>query len=223
MGSAFSTVRWESPTGGKFRIYSRFYDVYGLGTWKPVEVQERIIGHPAFERVGECLVRVELKPNGTHEIEFRKEKQWSAKQVRFLDCALDGLPAPYHWWGLVIIRPHLRIAKEAANKIASAKAAIPTAAPIAVSAPVPSPLPTPTVVTENKETKKVTISEEKVIDPAKQAASSPKEAVLVEPEKVEETVVVEKKTESAEKQDEALKPPEANSDGKKGKKKKAKE
>ncbi|WWC85323.1 uncharacterized protein L201_000185 [Kwoniella dendrophila CBS 6074] len=128
MGHIFSTVRWESPTGGKFRIYSRFYDVYGLGHWRPVEVQERIQGHSAFEKVGDCLILVELKPNGTHEIEFRKEKPWSSKQIKFLDCSLDGLSAPYHWWGLVIIRPHLRIAKEAADKIALASSKIKSSA-----------------------------------------------------------------------------------------------
>ncbi|OCF44696.1 hypothetical protein I317_01385 [Kwoniella heveanensis CBS 569] len=122
MGHLFSTVTWESPAGGKFRIFSRFYDVYGLGEWKPVEVQERIISSVHFARVGACLVTVELKPNGTHEIGFLKEKQWTAKQVRYLERSLDGLNMPYHWWGLVIIRPHLRLSKEAAMKAAAAKA-----------------------------------------------------------------------------------------------------
>ncbi|WWC61322.1 uncharacterized protein I303_103903 [Kwoniella dejecticola CBS 10117] len=178
MGNAFSTVRWESPTGGKFRIYSRFYDVYGLENWKPVEVEERIVGHPAFERVGECMVMVELKPNGTHEIEFRKQSSWKAKQVRFLDCALDGLPAPYHWWGLVIIRPHLRIAKEAADKIASATGR-PVVYPIGHSAPQAA-------VAQEKEIfeKKVTISE----DIPKKASSSGGKDKTVDPKKVETTV-----------------------------------
>ncbi|OCF72036.1 hypothetical protein I204_07300 [Kwoniella mangroviensis CBS 8886] len=216
MGSAFSTVRWESPTGGKFRIYSRFYDVYGLGNWQPVEVQERIIGHPAFERVGGCLVMVELKPNGTHEIEFRKEKQWTAKQVKFLDCALDGLLAPYHWWGLVIIRPHLRIAKEAADKIASAKSVVPT---VPSPAFVPGPAPLPATVKE-KETKKVTIYEEKVIDPPKKADSAPKEVIPSDAKKIEETVTVEKTTELAVKEGGIPQDtPGASSGGKKGKKK----
>ncbi|WVQ98475.1 hypothetical protein IAU59_005601 [Kwoniella sp. CBS 9459] len=122
MGHLFSTVTWESPAGGKFRIFSRFYDVYGLEEWKPAEVQERIISSVHFSKVGACLVTVELKPNGTHEVEFRKEKQWTAKQVRSLDRSLDGLSTPYHWWGLVIIRPHLRLSKEAAMKAAAAKA-----------------------------------------------------------------------------------------------------
>ncbi|WVQ70266.1 uncharacterized protein L199_008492 [Kwoniella botswanensis] len=217
MGSAFSTIRWESPTGGKFRIYSRFYDVYGLANWKPVEVQERIIGHPAFERVGGCLVMVELKPNGTHEIEFRKEKQWTAKQVKFLDCALDGLPAPYHWWGLVIIRPHLRIAKEAADKIASAKSVV-----RAVPSPafIPAPAPLPVIAKEKKETKKVTISEEKVIESPKEADLGDKEMVPIEAKKAEETVTVEKATEPAVKEGGVPQdPPSASSGGKKGKKK----
>ncbi|WRT66965.1 uncharacterized protein IL334_003930 [Kwoniella shivajii] len=159
MGNNFSTVRWESPTGGKFRIYSRFYDVYGLGSWKPVEVQHRIIGHPAFDRVGECLVLVELKPNGTQEIEFRKEKSWSAKQIRYLDCALDGLSAPYHWWGLVIIRPHLRLVKEAAQQAAIVKA---KASEEATTAATSRPQETVIEKKEAKaEKKKITIVENK--------------------------------------------------------------
>ncbi|WWC69634.1 uncharacterized protein I206_103577 [Kwoniella pini CBS 10737] len=188
MGNTFSTVKWESPTGGKFRIYSRFYDVYGLGNWKPVEVEERIVGHPAFERVGQCLVMVELKSNGTHEIEFRKQRAWKDKQVRFLDCALDGLPAPYHWWGLVIIRPHLRIAKEAADKIASA-----TGRSVIISAQDPL-----SEIVQEKQIvkKKVTIAEE----PQKKAASSGDKETEVEGKKVE--MIVEETTTTVEKQPE---------------------
>ncbi|WWD15779.1 hypothetical protein CI109_100202 [Kwoniella shandongensis] len=136
MGSTFSSFAWESPAGGSFRLYSRFYDIYELHEWSPVAVHERIIDHPTFRKVGQCLVFVELKSNGTHEIEFRKESAWTRKEIMYLDKTLASLPAPYHWWGYVVIRPHLRKVM-AQDRSPSAKLQVPTIMKALVSTTVP--------------------------------------------------------------------------------------
>ncbi|WVQ78150.1 hypothetical protein IAT38_000231 [Cryptococcus sp. DSM 104549] len=106
--SSASEVTWEEFPGGPFKCFSLFYDMYGLDDWPPNAVQERIIQHPLFAQVGECKVSTEQKPNGRHEIEFRKSQQWTGPPMRALNKVLDDLPGAYHWWGAVNIRPHLK-------------------------------------------------------------------------------------------------------------------
>ncbi|WVO17008.1 hypothetical protein L204_104695 [Cryptococcus depauperatus] len=125
MGSKISqfsrSVEWDEPKGGKFKLFSMLYDIYDISSLDPVAVETRIVEHPRFRKVGPTKVMVELKPNGRQEIEFRKDHPWTEKEMGQLNKTLDDLPCRYHWWGIVMVRPHLKRRKPLAKNIVTEK------------------------------------------------------------------------------------------------------
>ncbi|WVQ71448.1 hypothetical protein IAR50_000985 [Cryptococcus sp. DSM 104548] len=118
MGLCFSNITWEEPhqNGGPFKLFSMFYDFHDIPSWEPSVLGRKITEHPKFSKVGPTKVLVVRKPSGVHEVEFRKDRPWQESDVAALAKSLDDLPGQYHWWGLVIIRPHLKRTESRSEK-----------------------------------------------------------------------------------------------------------